>query len=121
MFKLKYNCLIIICIILSLIITLPAFAESVAWDPPANGPVTGYIVYYGTSQTNLSESVDVGSVLAYDLNNLPLSESTQYYLSVSAYNSAGEGPQVTPPLAYTPDDTTPPDPPVGLVAVPPTN
>jgi hypothetical protein len=90
----------------------PAPADFLAWDPPPE-QVDGYVIHYGTSQSNLSQTRDIGNVTSYDLEDLPLSESVQYYLSVAAYNSAGEGPPAGP-VAYTPADQTPPSPPVGL-------
>jgi hypothetical protein len=89
-------------------------AASLVWDA-STGTVDGYNVYYGTSATNPSESVNVGNVTQYSIDSLPLSENVQYYLSVSAYNTAGESDPCAP-VAYTPADTTPPTPPVGLVA-----
>ena len=89
-------------------------AASLAWDP-SNGTVDGYNVYYGTSATNPTESVNVGNVTQYSIDSLPLSENVQYYFCVSAYNTTGESLPCAP-VAYTPADTTPPTPPVGLVA-----
>ena len=89
-------------------------AATLVWDASA-GTVDGYKVYYGTGATNPSESVNVGNVTQYAIDSLPLSENVQYYLSVSAYNTAGES-DPTAPVAYTPADTTPPQPPVGLQA-----
>ena len=91
-----------------------ASADTLIWDVPS-GTVDGYKVYYGTNSSNLNNTLDVGNVTQCDLNTLPLSQNTQYYLTVTAYNTAGESNPCTP-LAYTPADTTPPAPPVGLVA-----
>ena len=55
------------------------FAESavLSWTPPttnANGmqlnDLAGYKVYYGTGPGNYSESIDVGNVVTYQVNNL---------------------------------------------------
>ncbi len=89
-------------------------AATLHWDP-SSGTVDGYKVHYGTSSSNPSNSKDVGSATTYNLDNLPLSENVQYYFSVTAYNSAGESPPC-PAVSYSPGDTTPPIPPVGLVA-----
>jgi len=105
-------------IILTLIIVFVAItfvsAATLVWDP-SSGTVDGYKVYYGTSATNPSKSVNVGDVTQYPVDSLPLSENVQYYICVSAYNTAGESAPCAP-VAYTPADTTPPTPPVGLVA-----
>jgi len=92
--------------------TVPA--ATLVWDS-STGTVDGYTVYYGTSATNPSESVNVGNVTQYAIDSLPLSENVQYYFCVSAYNTAGESDPCAP-VAYTPADTTPPTPPVGLEA-----
>ena len=78
----------------------------------------GYRVYCGTNQSALALAEDVGTATTYNLDKLKLSENVQYDFSVAAYNKAGESPR-TAPLSFTPADTTPPRPPVDLVAVPP--
>ena len=87
-------------------------AETLVWDA-SSGSVDGYNVYYGTRPGDHSNYHDVGKVTQLDLNNLPLSEGVTYYLSVSAYNEAGESPPCAP-VVFTPGDNTPPIPPVGL-------
>ena len=89
-------------------------AATLVWDA-STGTVDGYKVHYGTSPTNHPNTVDVGSTTQYSLDKLPLSENTQYYFCVSAYNTAGESGRCAP-VAYTPADSTPPAPPVGLKA-----
>ena len=88
------------------------FAATLVWDA-SSGTVDGYIVYYGTSWSNAS-SVDVGNTTQFNIDRLPLTENMQYF-AISAYNSAGES-DPCDPIAYTPSDTTPPQPPTGLVA-----
>jgi hypothetical protein len=94
--------------------TAPVMAATLYWNA-SSGEVTGYKVYYGTSSSSPSSSVNVGNVTQYSLDKLALKEMTQYYFSVSAYNAAGESPRSTP-VAYTPSDATPPAPPTGLKA-----
>jgi hypothetical protein len=91
-----------------------AFAASLQWDA-SSGTVDGYTVHYGTSSSNPSNSINVGNTTQYNIDALPLTENTQYYFCVSAYNTSGESAPCSP-VAYTPADTTPPAPPVGLVA-----
>jgi hypothetical protein len=105
--------------VLSLVVTLtllisPAAiqAETLVWDA-SSGTVDGYNVYYGTNPSDQSNYRDVGNTTQLDLNNLPLSDGVTYYLSVSAYNSAGESPPCSP-VVFTPGDNTPPLPPIGL-------
>ncbi len=100
--------------ILALITPFVSFSATLVWDP-SRGVVDGYIIYWGTDRYNPSENVDVGPRAAYNLDRLPLSEGVTYYISVSAYNSAGESARCSP-VVYTPGDNTPPAPPVGLRA-----
>ena len=97
-----------------LIMITNGYAASLVWDA-SSGTVDGYKVHYGTSPTNHPNTVDVGNNTQYSIDALPLSENTQYYFCVSAYNTAGESDRCAP-VAYTPADSTPPSPPVGLVA-----
>lgn len=90
-----------------------ASAATLVWNP-SSGTVDGYRVHYGTSIGNPTGSVDVGDTTQYSIDTLPLSENTQYFFCISAYNTAGESDPCAP-VAYTPADTTPPVPPVGLV------
>ena len=100
--------------ILALITPSMSFAATLVWDP-SRGVVDGYIVHWGTNRDNPTENIDVGPRVAYNLDLLPLSEGITYYISVSAYNSAGESARCSP-LVYTLGDNTPPAPPIGLRA-----
>ncbi len=91
-----------------------AISATLVWNS-SSGVVEGYKVYYGTSGSNPTTSIDVGKVTQYSLDVLPLAENTQYYFRVSAYNNVGESAPCHP-VAYTPADTTPPAPPIGLKA-----
>jgi len=100
--------------IVTIVMPSSSWAATLVWDP-SRGVVDGYKVYWGTSRNNPSDSIDVGPRAAYHLDNLPLSEGVTYYISVSAYNSAGESPRCAP-VVFTPGDNTPPAPPQGLSA-----
>ncbi|MBW2095974.1 MAG: fibronectin type III domain-containing protein [Deltaproteobacteria bacterium] len=88
-----------------------ALGATLVWDPVPNAQ--GYRVYWGTSLGNYPNSRDAGSSTQYDLDSLPLADDTTYYLTVTAYNSAGESGYATP-LSYSPGDNTPPLPPQNL-------
>jgi len=90
-------------------------AATLIWSPPDTGTINGFKVHYGTSSTNPSETIDVGNNTYLILDNLSLSDNTEYFFCVSAYNTSEESAPCAP-VAYTPADTTPPLPPVGLVA-----
>lgn len=93
---------------------ISSIAETLVWDA-SSGQVDGYSVHWGTSQSSQPNSRDVGDMTRYDLDKLPLAEGITYYLSVSAYNAAGESPPCEP-IAFIPGDNTPPAPPRGLWA-----
>jgi len=92
----------------------PAAAATLEWNT-SSGTVEGYNVYYSTSATTPGNLIDVGNTAQFDIDTLSLTENVQYYFCVSAYNTAGESNPCSP-VAYTPADTTPPTPPVGLIA-----
>jgi len=113
----KYFVSISTCLITLLAFAASSPAASLAWDPNTE-PVDGYRIYYGTSETAQSQTLNVGNVTSYNLDALPLSENIPYYISLTAYNAAGESAKAGP-LTYTPADRTPPSPPVGIAVVPP--
>jgi len=96
------------------IFLIPAtgMAQTLVWSP-SSGQVDGYKVFYNTTPSNQSNFLDVGNTTQCDLNILPLSEGVTYYISISAYNAVGESPPCTP-VVFTPGDSTPPLPPMGL-------
>jgi hypothetical protein len=105
---------IILSLLLILVFAAHANGASLVWNA-SQGVVDGYKLHYGTNASQTSNSVNVGSATQYNIDKLNLSENVQYYFCISAYNSAGES-APCPPVAYTPADSTPPAPPVGLVA-----
>ena len=80
----------------SITVTGPASGSAtLSWTPPTentNGtPLTnlaGFHIYYGTSPSNLTSSVQIANAAAmgYTINNLP---AGTWYFSINAYTSAG--------------------------------
>jgi hypothetical protein len=66
----------------------PALAgtASLAWDPVPDTDVAGYRIYYGTSPTAYTVSVDVGNVTQATISGL--TDCTTYYFGVKAYDTA---------------------------------
>jgi hypothetical protein len=64
-----------------------AGTASLAWDPVGDADLAGYRVYYGTSPTSYTQSVDVGNVLSTTISGL--TDCTTYYFGVKAYDTAG--------------------------------
>jgi len=93
---------------LFIFLAIPAFGAEVhlVWDP-SPGDVTGYRIYYGTSQGNYPNKIDVGNVTDYVVTGLE--EGVTYYFVARAYNQYGESEnsnEVT--WASSSTDTTPP-------------
>jgi len=72
------------------------YAASVvlSWGAPSSNAdgtplndLAGYNIYYGTASGNYSESIDVGDVLTYQVNNL--STGVTYYFTTTAYDTSG--------------------------------
>jgi hypothetical protein len=69
------------------LISRNAFSGSIAvsWDPIQDSHVAGYKIKYGTAHGSYSQSVNVGKVTSYILQNL--TEGANYYLTVVAYDT----------------------------------
>jgi len=66
---------------------------SLSWDAPTStggSPITGYKVYRGTSESDLTLLASVGAVTTY-VDDEVVNDQTYYY-KVSAINAVGEGP-----------------------------
>jgi hypothetical protein len=95
--SMKKKKVLFIFLVFSLLISLyPSSAFSgtttLTWDPPsinADGtPLTdlaGYMIYYGTNPGNYSQSINVGDVTTYTVNNL--TEGLTYYFVTTAYDA----------------------------------
>jgi len=111
------RCRIICCVvglfIFSFVTADLACAEPLLkWDA-SSGDVTGYRIYYGTSQGNHPDKVAIGNVTQYPLSSLPLSDNTTYHFTVKAYNAAGESGSSNE-VSWSAGDNTPPLPPQGV-------
>lgn len=73
---------------LGVLLTGPASAGTISlrWDPLSGA--TGYRVHYGTAAGSYTSVRDVGSATTATLTNL--TNCSNYYISVKAYNSQGE-------------------------------
>jgi hypothetical protein len=63
-----------------------AGTASLAWDPVPDTDLAGYRIYYGTSPTSYTQSVDVGNVTQATISGL--TDCTLYYFGVKAYDTA---------------------------------
>ncbi|MEE4600890.1 MAG: fibronectin type III domain-containing protein [Desulfobacteraceae bacterium] len=110
--------LTILAVIMSTVMALSfaplSLAATLRWTP-SKGKVDGYKVYWGRNKKKPTESRNVGKRVAFNLNKLPLKEGVTYYISVSAYNTAGESKR-SATVVFTQGDNTPPAPPQVLRA-----
>lgn len=98
-------------------LTAVAGNEQIAltWAAPTNGPITGYNVYRGTSPGGEGSSPIQTGITSTSYTDSGLTNGTTYYYTVTAVNSAGEGPQSNEASA-TP--LPPPTAPTALIATP---
>jgi hypothetical protein len=59
----------------------------VAWNPSTAGGVAGYMVYYGNSSSNYTQSIDAGTNTSLTVPGLQEGQTT--YMVVVAYNAQG--------------------------------
>jgi hypothetical protein len=59
---------------------------TVAWDPNPEPAVRGYVIYYGTSSGNYTQSIDVGNATSCAISGLQA--GANYYLAVTAYDES---------------------------------
>lgn len=117
--KLKRNKIfygLVVCFIVSLYSNmLLASTVVLSWNPPSTNAdgtslndLAGYKLYYGSASGNYSESIDVGDVLTYQVNNL--STGVTYYFTTTAYDTSGNESGYSNEISKTfpAPDTTPP-------------
>lgn len=60
---------------------------TLAWDPNTEPDLAGYRVYYGTESREYADSIDVGNITTYQLDNLL--DGVTYFIAVTAYDTSG--------------------------------
>jgi hypothetical protein len=61
---------------------------TLAWDPPDDPSVVGYVVSYGTSPGSHPHEMDVGDAVTVDITGL--NETDTYYFVVQSYDASGQ-------------------------------
>ncbi|MDH5245063.1 MAG: fibronectin type III domain-containing protein [Betaproteobacteria bacterium] len=64
-----------------------AATVSLAWDPVATPPVSGYTIHWGTASGAYSSQVDAGNSTSRSITGL--TDGTTYYFAVTAYDAVG--------------------------------
>jgi hypothetical protein len=94
-----------IAMILILFLTTPALAVDVtlSWTAPDDDRVTGYFVYYGTSNppvpSNGGTELDAGSATQQIITDL--TEGTDYYFGAKSYDADGNTSVMSDILEWT--------------------
>jgi hypothetical protein len=68
----------------------PAWGDqsvSLAWNPSPDTNVVGYVLYYGTSSSNYTTRVDMGTNTSATINGLK-NPGANYFFAATAYNSS---------------------------------
>ena len=60
--------------------SIEAATIQLAWDRSSDGVTVGYVIRYGTSPGNYTQSIDVGNVTSYAINTL--TTGVRYYFTV---------------------------------------
>jgi len=89
----------IVLIILSMAFAASATDITVVWDANSESDIAGYILFYGTSSSNYSNSIDVGNNTQYTLSDLI--DGTTYYFAAKAYDTANNKSDYSEELIYT--------------------
>jgi Fibronectin type III domain len=113
-------CTFFVSLIFAFALASPAGAATLtlAWDPPEDGEVNGYIVLYGTSSGVYSSRIDVGDVTTIPVSGL--AGSTKYFFAVQAYDESGALSEPSNEVSgTTPVGTSNPTNPTPGVTVPP--
>jgi len=82
-----YPLLVSLLFVLALASPAAAATLTLAWDPPADDTVVGYMVLYGTSSGVYTGKVDVGDVTSAPVSGL--ADSTRFFFVVQAYDESG--------------------------------
>jgi len=77
--------------IIATFILTPVIAHGayLTWNPNHEADLAGYRAYFGTSSEQYDRVVNLGKVTELKLSSLNLQENMPYYISITAYDSAG--------------------------------
>jgi fibronectin type 3 domain-containing protein len=96
--------------ILMLLLFIPTLVFGIGiratWNANTETDLAGYKVYYGIATGVYGAPIDVGKVTTYDIGNL--SESTKYFIAITAYDTSGNESLKSLEASITIPDVTPP-------------
>jgi hypothetical protein len=76
--------------------TIDAATLKIAWDPPSDGITAGYIVWVGTTPQSLTQTINVGATISYEINSLQ--DGVTYYVAIQSYSIYGDLSPVSAPV-----------------------
>ncbi len=88
---------------------------TLAWDPNFEPDIAGYIVRYGTSSRNYTDTIDPGNVTSTTLTDL--TPGSTYFFVVTAYNTDALESLPSNEINFTAALTPPPGPPQPPAAI----
>ena len=60
---------------------------TLAWDPPSDGIITGYVIRYGTQSRTYTDQINVGVTTTFSVDDL--TPGIRYYFTIQARGPAG--------------------------------
>lgn len=107
-----YLCLGLVILFCTVSLGLPAFIDeahsadvTVAWDPNPEPAVRGYVIYYGTSSGNYTQSIDVGNETSCAISGLQAGAT--YYMAVTAYDDSRNESGFSNEIVYAAAESSP--------------
>lgn len=90
----------------SIVVNAAGGSATLSWTAPTQNTdgssltdLAGYTIYYGTSDSNLSNSVSVSALTSYSISGLVVGQT--YYFAIAAVNSAGQKGPLSSPVNKT--------------------
>ena len=100
----KLSIHIFVLTIINLLCCSIAFGAVLSWERNREYDLAGYRVYCGYSPENYSYSIDIGKRTECELSLLNLTEGVTYYISITAYDAAGNESDFSDSVAFLADD-----------------
>ncbi len=98
-----------ICIltVINLLFCSVSHGSLLSWRQNTERDLAGYRLYYGTAPREYSSSIDLGKTTKCELSPLNLTEAVTYYISMTAYDFAGNESDYSDCVTFFADDEIP--------------